>query len=79
MQISRLHLNGINYDLWHDPGGGTHAEHLVRTGLQNGEPFAVDVRTRRGTHLRMVVRPASVFAWALFSMEDTEDASLMGL
>lgn len=79
MQIHRLHLNGWNYDLWHEPGGGTKPSTRSGLGLQKGEPFAADIRTRHDTHLRMVIRPENVWAWAFYSVDDSAEDYSSGL
>ncbi len=63
---TRLHLNGVNYDLADEPGGVASASRTMTDGMKTRKEFYLQVKTRQGNQITLTVNPEAVFAWAVY-------------
>lgn len=68
MSLQILHLNGADYELAPRDGGSTRADSDFRNGMQSGGQFTVDVMVEHDRQGRMVINPANVHAWLIYSV-----------
>ena len=66
---TRLHLNGVNYDLAHEPGGISSASRTMTDGMKTRKEFYLQVKTRQGDQITLTVNPEAVFAWAVYEWD----------